>query len=145
MFNKTSGDARSSCHSLLNTLKGYATTLPAVILYYSTLTGSNRQVLTSKRYDKHHRHFYRGVPLPSPGQTLRERVCAIPSNNYLTSARDVAIRIILPFKHIRDQRMHCDINLVIFNSRKRKAYVRPVHKPQDQDKIKQFDMFDLLW
>ena len=46
---------------LLNTLKGTATTLPAVILYYCTLSGKNRQILTPNRYDEHPRHFYRVV------------------------------------------------------------------------------------
>ena len=38
---KISGNAHSSCHVLLNTLKGTAITLPEVILYYSTLSGTN--------------------------------------------------------------------------------------------------------
>ena len=49
-------------------LKGTKITLLAVILYYSTLSGTNRQILTPKRYDEHHRHFYRGVP---PGSIHR--------------------------------------------------------------------------
>ena len=44
-------------------LKGTAITLPAVILYYSTLSGTNRQILTPKRYDEHPRHFYTRVLL----------------------------------------------------------------------------------
>ena len=59
-----SGDTQSSCHFLLNTLKGTKIILPAVILYYSTLSGTNRQILTPKRYDEHPSHFYRGVPPP---------------------------------------------------------------------------------
>ena len=61
---KISRDAHSSCHFLLNTLKDTAITLLAVILYYSILSGTNRQILTPKRYDEHPRHFYRGVPPP---------------------------------------------------------------------------------
>ena len=38
---KISGNTHSSCHVLLNTLKGTAITLPEVILYYSTLSGTN--------------------------------------------------------------------------------------------------------
>ena len=37
-------------------------TLAAVILHYSTLSSTNRQILTPKRYDEHPRHFYSGVP-----------------------------------------------------------------------------------
>ena len=59
---KISGNAHGSCHVLLNTLKGTATTLPEVILYYSTLSGTNSQILTAKRHDEHPRHFLRGVP-----------------------------------------------------------------------------------
>ena len=59
---KIGRDAHSSCHFLLNTLKVTVITLPAVILYYSTLSGTNRQILTPKRYDEHPRHFYRGIP-----------------------------------------------------------------------------------
>ena len=61
-----SRNACSSCHFLLNTLKGTAITLAAGILYYSTLSSANRQILTPKRYDEHPHHFYRGVP-PFPG------------------------------------------------------------------------------
>ena len=42
-------------------------TLPAVIVYCSTLSGTGPQILTPKRYDEHLCHFYMGVPLP-PGQ-----------------------------------------------------------------------------
>ena len=35
-------------------------TLPAVILYYSTLSGTSRQILTPKRYDEHPRIFNAG-------------------------------------------------------------------------------------
>ena len=52
-------NAHSSCHVLLNTLKGTAITLPGVILYFCTLSGTNLQILTSKRYDEHPRHLYR--------------------------------------------------------------------------------------
>ena len=45
------------------TVKGIAIALPAVILYYSTLSGTIRQILTPKRYDEHPRHFCRGVHL----------------------------------------------------------------------------------
>ena len=37
-------------------------TLAAVILGFSTLSGTNPQIKTPKRYDEHPRHFYRGVP-----------------------------------------------------------------------------------
>ena len=47
---------------LLNTLKGTKITLPVVILYYSTLSGTNQQILTPKRYNQHPPHIYRGVP-----------------------------------------------------------------------------------
>ena len=65
-------NAYSSCHVLLNTLKGTCTaiTLPEIILYYSTLSGTNLQILTPKRYDKHSRHFYREVP-HGPSWSLR--------------------------------------------------------------------------
>ena len=63
---KISADIHSTCHILFNTLKGTKITLPVVTLYYSTLSGTNRQILTPKRYDKHPRHFYRGV-FPPPG------------------------------------------------------------------------------
>ena len=65
---KISRDANSFCQFLLNTLKGTASlkgtaiTLPAIILYYITLSGTNRQILTPKRYDEHPRNFYGGVP-----------------------------------------------------------------------------------
>ena len=52
---KISEDAHCSCHFLLNTLKGTKKTLPAVILYYSALTGTNRQILTPKRNEEHPR------------------------------------------------------------------------------------------
>ena len=65
---KISGDTNNSFHFLLNTLKGTVITLPAVILYYSTLSGTNRQILTPKRYHKHHCRYYRGVPPPPPHQ-----------------------------------------------------------------------------
>ena len=38
---------------MLNTRKGTKITLPPVILYFSTLSGTNRQILTPKRYDEH--------------------------------------------------------------------------------------------
>ena len=60
-----SGKAHSSCHVVLNTLKGTAITLSEVILYYSTVSGTNLQILTPERYDEHSRNFYRGVP---PGE-----------------------------------------------------------------------------
>ena len=63
---KLSRDAHSSCHFLLNTLKYTVKTLLAVFLYYSTLSGTNRQILTPKRYNEHPHHFYRGV-LPPQG------------------------------------------------------------------------------
>ena len=43
-----SRDAHSSCHVLLNALKGTTTTLPEVILYYSTLKGTNLQILPER-------------------------------------------------------------------------------------------------
>ena len=62
---KISGYAHSSCHVLLKLyLKGTAITLPEVILYDSTLSSTNLQILTPKRYDEHPSHFYRGVPPP---------------------------------------------------------------------------------
>ena len=57
-----SGNAHSSCHVLLNALKGTATILPEVMLYYSTLSGTKGQILTPNRYDEHPCHFYRRVP-----------------------------------------------------------------------------------
>ena len=57
-----SGNAHSSCHVLVNTLKGTAITLPEVILYYSTLNGTNLQISTPKNYDENPWHLYRGVP-----------------------------------------------------------------------------------
>ena len=36
--------------------------LAAVILGISTLSGTNPEILTPKRYGEHPRHFYRGVP-----------------------------------------------------------------------------------
>ena len=65
---KISRDTHSSCHFLLNTLRGTEIILPAVILYDSTL--SSQQILTPKRYDEHPCHFYRGVP-PPPGIFLQ--------------------------------------------------------------------------
>ena len=60
---KISGDAHTvPIIFLLNTLKGTVITLPAVILYFSTLSSTNRQILTPKRYDEHPRHCYRGFP-----------------------------------------------------------------------------------
>ena len=38
----------------LNTLKGTAIILTPVILDFSTLSGTNLQILTFKRYDEHH-------------------------------------------------------------------------------------------
>ena len=66
---KLSGDTHSFCILLLDTLKGTKITLPAVILYYSTLSGTNRQILTPERYGEHSRHFYRTV-LPGSSVTL---------------------------------------------------------------------------
>ena len=48
----------------LNTLKGTVIILALVILDYSTLRGTNRQILTPEKYDVHPRHFYTGAPLP---------------------------------------------------------------------------------
>ena len=45
------------------TLKGTKITLPVIILYYSTLSGTNRQILTSKRYDEHPVIFIGESPL----------------------------------------------------------------------------------
>ena len=42
-----------NAHVLLITLKGTKITLPVVILYYSTLSSTNRQILTNKIYVKH--------------------------------------------------------------------------------------------
>ena len=64
---KISRDKHTSCHFLLHTQKGTTITLLAAILYYSTLSGPNQQILTPKRYDEHPRPFYRG-PCP-PGVT----------------------------------------------------------------------------
>ena len=58
---KISGNAHSCCKVLLNTLEGTKITLAEVILYYSTLNGTNWQILSSQRCDEHPRHFYRGV------------------------------------------------------------------------------------
>ena len=47
-----------SCHIFrLNTLKGTAIIVTVVILDFSTLSGTNLQILTPKRYDEHPRHF----------------------------------------------------------------------------------------
>ena len=46
----------------LRPLKGTVTTLTGVILGFSILSGTNSQILPPKRYDKHPRHFSRGVP-----------------------------------------------------------------------------------
>ena len=89
---KLSGNAHISCHVLLNTLKGTAMTLPEVILYYSTLSGTNWQILTPKRYGEYPRHFYRGVP---PG--LRAPVK--PPD--------------LPTGHKKPELLHCNI---VFNN-----------------------------
>ena len=43
--------------------KGTETTLATVILGFSTLSGSNPQIQTPKRYDEHPRYFNRKVPL----------------------------------------------------------------------------------
>ena len=59
---KISEDTHSSFHFLLNTLKGTKITLPGVILYYSTLSDTNQQILTPKKYEEQPRNFYRGVP-----------------------------------------------------------------------------------
>ena len=48
----------------LNTLKGIAIILTVAILYFNTLTGTNRNIVTPERYDEHPDHSYRGV---SPG------------------------------------------------------------------------------
>ena len=45
----------------------------AIILYYSTLTGTNRQILTPKRYDEHTRIFYTGFA-PPPQDTYCNHV-----------------------------------------------------------------------
>ena len=58
---KISGDTH---HFLLNTLKGTKITSPVVILYYSTLSGTNRQILIPKRYDS--------TPIISIGESPRE-------------------------------------------------------------------------
>ena len=69
---KISGDTHTTVVPVIffaqypNTL-GITITLPAVILYYSTIRGTNRQMLNSKRYNEHPRHFYRGVP---PGMSV---------------------------------------------------------------------------
>ena len=52
---------KHTCHFLLNTLKGNKITLPVVILYYSTLSSTDRQILTPKGYEEHTCHFYREV------------------------------------------------------------------------------------
>ena len=59
---KISRNAHGSCHVLLNTLQGTAITLLEVILYYNTLRGTKRPILTPERYDEHPHRFYRGVP-----------------------------------------------------------------------------------
>ena len=58
--------------------KGTAVTLTMVILEFSTLSGTNVQILSPKRYNEHLRHFYMGappppspLPLPSTGSELR--------------------------------------------------------------------------
>ena len=48
----------------LDALKGTAIILTAVILDFSTLSGTNLQILTPKRYDEHLRHFYMVVLPP---------------------------------------------------------------------------------
>ena len=77
---KVSGDSHSSCQFLFNTLKGTAITLPALILYYSTLSDTNQQILTPKRYDEHLRHFYREVP---SGIKLTSITFLVDSLNFL--------------------------------------------------------------
>ena len=72
---KISGDTHSSCNVLLNTLKGTKITLPAVILYYSTLSGANRQILTPKRYDEHPRHSYRETPSRYGSPIISRHAC----------------------------------------------------------------------
>ena len=59
---KISRDTHSSRNFFINTLKGTKITLLAVILNNSTLSGTNQQTLTPKRYNEHPRHFYRGAP-----------------------------------------------------------------------------------
>ena len=52
------------------------TTLAAVILGFSTLSGTNPQIKTPNRYDEHPHHFSRGVnPLPLP----RRHSCCVSS------------------------------------------------------------------
>ena len=77
---KISGNAHSSCQVLLNTLKGTAITLSEVILYYSTLSGTNWQILSPKRYDEHPPHFYRGVPRGG-GNNVRKLITEIESSH----------------------------------------------------------------
>ena len=53
------------------------TTLAAVILGFSTLSGTNPQINTPYRYDEHFHHFSRGVnPLPPPP---RRHSCCVSS------------------------------------------------------------------
>ena len=40
----------------LNTFKGFAKNLTAIILDFITLSSTNVQILTAKRYDEHPRH-----------------------------------------------------------------------------------------
>ena len=46
----------------LKTPKRYCDNSSRVILDFSTLSGTNSQILPPKRYDEHPRHFFRGVP-----------------------------------------------------------------------------------
>ena len=55
-------------------------TLPAVILYYSTLSGTNRQILTPTRYQEHPRHFYRRVLLRSSATLQTQQFYNITMN-----------------------------------------------------------------
>ena len=63
-------EGHSSFHFLLNT----ATTFLAVILYYSTLSATNRQILTPKRYDEHPRES------PPPGYSPLKSMTVVDYN-----------------------------------------------------------------
>ena len=89
---------------LLNTLKGTKITLPSVILYYSTLSSTNRQIFTPKRYDKHPRHFYRGVVTNNGSQKLRD------SWMYANVTRDSRLRPPPPFQTLLE--VHCFLHLL---------------------------------
>ena len=47
------------------------TTQAGVILVFSTLNGTNSQILPPKRYDEHLRHFFRGVPPRPPARAAQ--------------------------------------------------------------------------